>query len=459
MLLIGFCFIRKLKEVIRNHKSENTEFVMDYSILKPPADVANIKTLNEKAFKKKIMVPYVTVDENCIQKVAPLLKPYFLPLRKIPPIQVNDGNSKLRNILLNPVQIQSWQDLKEYIRDILIKEHNINDLQMKEVELSFEHYTVHDLIEAIIPDPAKRVTSWTFIGHILHVNLTDEKLEHKELIGQLLLKFHPSIKLVVNKINSIDSEFRNFEMEILAQTDDASKFGTIVEVKENKCTFKLDFAKVYWNSRLNTEHLRVVTSLLKDDIVYDLFAGVGPFAIPAAKKKCEVLANDLNPDAVYWLKINSDLNKTTNHLKVYNMDARDFIKDILKEHLINEWKKSAQQNLIIEKNYHVLMNLPGSAIEFLDTFVGLLNDKNPDELPKLGKMPYIHCYTFLKKDLNAKEIIPIRVESILNHKLPHNYELDMVRDVAPNKHMFRISFELPKEVLFAFKMSKRQKTS
>lgn len=405
-------------------------------------------------------MPFITVEGKSIQKIAPLLKPYFLPLRKIPPIQENDGDSSFKNILLNPELIKSWQDLSESVRKVLVDEYDIDDLKMKQVELGFEHYQLHDLIEAIIPEPAKRVTSWTFVGHILHVNLTDEKLENKELIGQLLLKFHPSIKLVVNKVNSIESKFRNFEMEILAQTDDASKFGTIVELKENKCTFKLDFAKVYWNSRLNTEHLRMVKSLQKGDSVYDLFAGVGPFSIPAAKKKCDVLANDLNPEAVRWLKVNSDLNKTTDNLRAYNMDAREFVRDILKEHLMDDWKKSSQQqHAATEKNSHILMNLPGSAIEFLDAFVGLLSKESQDQVPETAKMPFIHCYTFLKKDLNAKEIIPIQVESILNHKLFHNYELDMVRDVAPNKHMFRISFQLPIEVLFASKMNKRQRTA
>lgn len=46
----------------------------------------------------------------------------------------------------------------------------------------------------------------------------------------------------------------------------------------------------------------------EDGIVADVFAGVGPFALPAAKKGCAVLANDLNPNSVKWLRTNVEDN-------------------------------------------------------------------------------------------------------------------------------------------------------
>ncbi len=41
----------------------------------------------------------------------------------------------------------------------------------------------------------------------------------------------------------------------------------------------------------------------------DVFCGVGPFAIPAAKKGCEVHANDLNPASHKYLVENIKINK------------------------------------------------------------------------------------------------------------------------------------------------------
>ena len=112
--------------------------------------------------------------------------------------------------------------------------------------------------------------------------------------------------MVVNKCSNIDNTFRNFEMEILAQKPDEEKADKtkkngdkkadknvcdtfdkndfVVSVKENNAKFEFDFSKVYWNPRLCTEHQRMVDLLSVGDILFDVFAGVGPFSVPAAMK-------------------------------------------------------------------------------------------------------------------------------------------------------------------------------
>lgn len=75
-----------------------------------------------------------------------------------------------------------------------------------------------------------------------------------------------------------------------------------VEIREEDCVFQFDYSKVYWNSRLNTEHKRLVNMFRPGEVVVDVMAGVGPFAIPAGKKGVFVWANDLNPDSYESLK-------------------------------------------------------------------------------------------------------------------------------------------------------------
>ena len=50
---------------------------------------------------------------------------------------------------------------------------------------------------------------------------------------------------------------------------------------------------------------------MSEDVVADVFAGVGPFAVPAARKGCAVLANDLNPNSAKYLLKNVQDNRVT----------------------------------------------------------------------------------------------------------------------------------------------------
>ena len=127
-----------------------------------------------------------------------------------------------------------------------------------------------------------------------HLNLRKQYLPYRFLIATVLLDKNASIRTVINKIDEVGTlnEFRTFQYELIAGIDDLN-----VEVKEQDCVFRFDYSKVYWNSRLNTEHERLVQQFQPGEAVCDVMAGVGPFAIPAGKKRVFVWANDLNPDS------------------------------------------------------------------------------------------------------------------------------------------------------------------
>jgi len=137
-------------------------------------------------------------------------------------------------------------------------------------------------------------SGFTIVGQVAHLNLRDQYLQYKHLIAEVLLDKNPQIKTVINKVENVGSEdpFRTFPYEVLAGPDDLN-----VEISEENCTFRFDYAKVYWNSRLNTEHRRLVDLFKPGVAVCDVMAGIGPFAVPAGKKGVFVYANDLNPNS------------------------------------------------------------------------------------------------------------------------------------------------------------------
>ncbi|GAV98782.1 trna methyltransferase trm5 [Lentinula edodes] len=164
--------------------------------------------------------------------------------------------------------------------------------------LDYDYWTASELLQAILPEELREGAPVGFAatGHIAHVNLNDDYLSYKKTIGQLFLDKNKTIRTVVNKLDNIDTQFRFFQMEVIAGEPDF-----IVEHHESDCRFTFDFSRVYWNSRLHTEHDRIVQSVHPGEVLVDVFAGVGPFAIPAGKKGCAVMANDLNPASYMYL--------------------------------------------------------------------------------------------------------------------------------------------------------------
>lgn len=167
------------------------------------------------------------------------------------------------------------------------------------------------MLRQLLPYDVEVPTSFEQVGHLIHINLHDDLLPYKYLIGEVLLDKIPSCRTVINKVGKIDSVFRTFDMEIIAGEDD-----TNVTVHEGTNQFQFDYRKVYWNSRLHHEHLQLVDSFKQNDIIADMFCGVGPFVIPAAKKGCACYANDLNPFCIQYLKRNLELN----HVDICNLN-------------------------------------------------------------------------------------------------------------------------------------------
>ena len=424
LVQLGSCLLRASHKFYRTTMS---------SLLVPPPAVRGQNKLDCEAFRIKLKdVPYVHLPTKSLSKFKGKLKDILLKLPKFKPVQPSDQYEGESHIYLDPCKVKEIQNkLKE---DLSWDE----TYGTQDLEVTYENWPSFNVLRAILPEDVETPTSYSLIGHIVHLNLRDEQLPYKDVIGQVLLDKIPNAKTVVNKVDGIDSTYRNFAMEILA-----GEQNTTVSVKEYDCTYHFDFSKVYWNPRLSTEHRALVNYLKKGDVLYDIFAGVGPFVIPAARKGVKVLANDLNPESYKWLLKNAEANKVTKLVTVFNKDGRDFLRDDVKKDILDRRDKDSPGS------EHMAMNLPALAVEFLDVFSEWLN---AEEIEKVSlKPPTVHVYCFIKagKNEDFEALTKQLVEEKLGAKLSEKVliKIHHVRNVAPNKEMMRASFMLTKEIL------------
>lgn len=402
------------------------------SLLVPPVSVRGMTRLDRDAFTTVVKVPILKLRVTNISKYTSILKKYLLKMHNFKPVQKTSDDVI---IYLNPDIIKRLEDITENDRTFLSDQYEFDIIDLT---LNYNNWSYDEILKSILPEDIQAPTSYSLIGHIVHLNLRDVHLSYKGIIGQIILDKVAKARTVVNKINTIDTTFRYFTMEIIAGNKD-----TVTTVKENGCMYQFDFAQVYWNPRLSTEHLQLATLMKAGDILYDVFAGVGPFSILAARKGINVFANDLNPEAFKWLQTNAVINKVATVLNAFNIDGRDFLRKVVK----NDILRRRSQDL--SGSEHIIMNLPASAIEFLDILPDWFTE---EELKNVCLKPLLlHLYCFVKTDKKDDpfKLAKLLVEEKLGFRLSSDLYFNMhnVRDVSPNKEMIRVTLLL-KEVIF-----------
>ncbi|NWS70420.1 TRM5 methyltransferase, partial [Crotophaga sulcirostris] len=412
---------------------ETAEDKSNLELYSPHPEVRGMTVLDREAFKRTVVVPVLKVKKEIINTLLKSLKHTVLQRPGLKRVVEDPEDENSRLVILDPHRIPEFS-LGESEQELLKKLNVPSDVSKYNLELTYENFKSEEILRAVLPEGQDVTSGFSRVGHIAHLNLRDHQLPYRHLIGQVIIDKNPGITCVVNKTNIIDSTYRNFQMEVLA-----GESNLVTKVRENSIVYELDFSKVYWNPRLSTEHGRIVELLKPGDVLFDVFAGIGPFAIPAAKKKCHVFANDLNPESYNWLLHNCKLNKVDNKIKAFNMDGRDFLLGPVREELRKELPLLKGE----QKTFHIVMNLPALAIEFLDVFRHLL----VGEPWSAAGLPTVHCYGFSKHDDPAKDIQE-RAEASLGTSLDGRCSTYLVRNVAPNKEMLCISFQIPVDVLY-----------
>ena len=450
--------------------------------------------IDRDAFTTVIKVRAIRVPTRETDAVLRALRGFVLDVPKVK--AVANANAGENLVLLSADNVQNLGDLEEKVPrarldDVRERVGGTIETTEYDVPLTYEYFNAAQVLRKLLPDAIEVPSSFETVGHVAHMNLRDEHEAHKYLIGAVILEKNERLKTVVNKIGSIESEFRVPEWELLA-----GEPSIVTEVKQHGATFKLDFGSVYWNSRLETEHKRLVDSFKANEVICDATSGVGPFSIPASQKGIRCYASDLNPDCAKYLKMNAVDNRVKHLVKCYNMDARAFIKSLLaapSDYDANDeqqWMKSkaeydakiaefnAKKKAAKEKKEqfretkpaklewaaededgtppagatfdHIVTNLPASGIEFLDCLKGSFDRR----VWEGRNLPMVHCYTFKGADETDEDVIK-RGGKHLGAEIV-NGEVREVRDVSPNKLMVLLSFRMTPEVAYDAKRQCRE---
>lgn len=146
-------------------------------------------------------------------------------------------------------------------------------------------------------------SGWQILGDIIIVSLNKELENYKEKIGKALLYFYPGCRTVLLD-RGIYGQMRQPVREIIA----GEKTETIH--RENGCLFKIDAVRLMF-SMGNLAEKKRMSKLGKDEIVVDMFAGIGYFSVPMAvhSKPRKIISIEINPLAFRYLKDNIKLNK------------------------------------------------------------------------------------------------------------------------------------------------------
>jgi len=166
--------------------------------------------------------------------------------------------------------------------------------------------TLSDLVR-LPPDEMELLPrGWQILGTIILVSIPDALRDHANAIGDALLTMYPRCNTVLRNMG-VAGRFREPICEVIAGKDETETVH-----KENGCRFKLDTARIMFSQGNLAERTRMSTICAnRDEIVLDMFAGIGYFSIQIAvhSRPRKIVAIELNPVAYRYLVENIKINR------------------------------------------------------------------------------------------------------------------------------------------------------
>lgn len=200
----------------------------------------------------------------------------------------------------------------------------------------------------------KLSSSFDIIGTIAIIKIPESLTSKRKLIADALIEEIRPVKSVFCQVSAIEGDYRLRKLELISGEN-----SPITVYKEHGCTFKVDVINTYFSPRLSTERLRIAKLTEPNEVIVNMFGGVGTFSIIISRynKSAKVYSIDSNPIAVDMCRQNIEINKLTGNVFPVLGDAEQEIHKGLKG---------------IAKR--VLMPLPEKAKDFVDAAVSSLEN-------------------------------------------------------------------------------------
>jgi len=174
-------------------------------------------------------------------------------------------------------------------------------------------------LESNISDTSLLPSGFHFVGHVALLHLKKEIMKYAEIIGQLTLEFDKRIKSVAVRSGPTIGVKRLPSYSLVA----GDKKTETIHI-ENGIRFKLDPLNVTFSGGNKEERIRMPSRIKTGEVIVDMFACVGQFALHLAKKKtAKVYAIELNSIAYDYLLENITLNHLDNYVQAINGDCRE----------------------------------------------------------------------------------------------------------------------------------------
>lgn len=267
-----------------------------------------------------------------------------------------------------------------------------------EKKMSFKDYLLNNFKEEMENDIIAH--SYDIIGDIVILQISDEfSKENRIKIGEAALKLIPSVKAVFRRESDVKGDFRVRDLEHLAGLE-----KTLTLYKENGYKLFVDVSKVYFSPRLGWERKRIMELVTPEDIVVDMFCGVGPYSIACGNAE-QIYSIDINPDGIALLKENIVLN---------NLEHKIIP-------ILNDVRK------VDVKGNRVIMNLPKYAHEFVDKALDIVTEGGT-----------IHYYTVGADFDEGINLFKGKCECEVLEKR-------IVKSYSPREYVFVIDFKILKK--------------